>query len=181
MPAYDSGRDCIVTEIYQNAVELSTDTEVIAQLSRDNHALNVTLTNLSESFDMLHRTIARLEEEKEDMVPKHHFEKLIVHALGSGEIPLPVGYSPGTCEFKIMIKESSLGVDADVTFSKGEKTVTLLFEFVPLPATCKENEDYYPDFQIRYSKPKVAKKTSKTKSSTPSVISQESGCSGNPS
>jgi hypothetical protein len=181
MPAYDTSGEGVVTQTYQNAVELSTDTEVIAQLSRDNHALNVTLTKLSESFDTLHRILARLEKDKKDMVPKHVLMALIRHAVSSGKIPFPAGFTGCMVDVNSYIKSTDIGVDANVSFSNGEKTITLLFEFAPLPANCKENEDYYPAFCIGNSRSPRVKKTAKKKEGTVTSTKNPFPPTGNPS
>lgn len=182
MPILYTGGKCILADTFQDAVESIKDTDVIADLSRDKHVLSRTLTNLSEEIDALNLKIAQLKKEKEESIPMSVIEKLIENALKNDQIPIPSHFGKVvdvTCSNVTFLAGS--GLCADVTFVDTRGSLILAFTLTPTPADPEDIKEYFPDFHMGYSKPKAVKKESKTNLSTPSDVSKESGCSGNPS
>lgn len=182
MPILYTGGKCILADTFQDAVESIKDTDVIADLSRDKHVLSRTLTNLTEEIDALHLKIDQLENEKKESIPMSCIKELVENAFKKGNIPVPSNFGKvvdvtiGNITFF-----AHSGICADVTFVDTRGSLILAFTLTPTPADPEDIKEYFPDFHMGYSKPKAIKKESKTNLSTPSDVSKESGCSGNPS
>lgn len=168
MPILYTGGKCILADTFQDAVDSTKDTDVIADLSRDKHVLSRTLTNLSEEIDALHLKIAQLEKEKEESIPKSLIKELVENAFKRGQIPVPSNFGNVvniTCNNITYFAHS--GLCTDVTFADTRGSLILAFTLTPTPAGHEDIKEYFPNFHMGYTKTTPTKKLVKKKDSFP--------------
>jgi hypothetical protein len=182
MPACDTSGDSVVADTCQNALNSTTDAEVIAQLSRDVHVLNVALTDLSKGIDTRNQKIFELEKEKKESIPKSCIKELIENAFKDGTIPIPNDFGrvvEVTCS-NITFSAKS-GIHFDVTFVDAKGSLLLLFQLSPTPREFVNIKKYFPNFHMGYTKITPPKKWVKKKLATDEVNKDSYPPSGNPS